>query len=291
MKTNRIQCKNKSCNYNEIPYNIEWNCYLCNNTFYNDVKIYNPIEVQEIKDIIKLTLLLKKKAHPTSVTCCENVDVLSQDFFHKKECKGLLYFGEYNTKIIIVCEKCKAINFLVKFIWTCPLCGIRFKDKSIMKNNPNNNENSQNNLSYKSRKNINIENSNEDKIGMKRTRNDKSCGRRNKETLISLLRRRSELSYEKDNENKKNENEPINKINRMKIENDSKTFNIKSIKSDDNKENDNLNTNTLKIIQLDFMDNDKNLKYNSYNRRELKKSSSESIPLNKKLKIIKIQMN
>ena len=47
MKTNRIQCKNKSCNYNEIPYNIEWNCYLCNNTFYNDVKIYNPIEVQE----------------------------------------------------------------------------------------------------------------------------------------------------------------------------------------------------------------------------------------------------
>ena len=279
MKSNRLQCKNKSCNYNEIPYNIEWNCYLCNNTFYSNVKVYNPIEVQEIKDIIKLTLLLKKKAHPTSISCCKDIDVETQDFFHKKECKGLLYFGEYNTKIIIVCEKCKAINFLVKFIWTCPLCGIRFKDKSIKKNNINNDEIKQNNLSYKSRKNKNFEKNNEDdkeNKGNNKTKNDKSYGRRNKETLISLLRKRNELSHEKDDDKKINDNEYSNKFNRKRIENDSKTFNIKSIKYDDNIDNINSSSNTLKIIQLDFMDDHKNLNYNSHNRREYKKSSSES---------------
>ena len=129
-KSNRLQCKNKSCNFNETPYNIEWNCNVCNKSFYSNVKIYNPVEVQQIKDIIKLSLLLKKKAHPTNVSCCKNIDVLTQNFYHKKECKGLLYFGEYNSKTIIVCEKCKAINFLAKFIWTCPLCGVRFRGNS-----------------------------------------------------------------------------------------------------------------------------------------------------------------
>ena len=90
MKSNRLQCKNKSCTYNEIPYNIEWNCYICNKSFYSNVKIYNPVEVQQIKDIIKLTLLLKKKAHPTKLSCCKNVDVLTQNFFHKNLIFALL---------------------------------------------------------------------------------------------------------------------------------------------------------------------------------------------------------
>ena len=51
------------------------------------------------------------------------------NFYHKKDCEGILYVGELNHKIIIVCEKCKAINFYERFIWTCPSCGVRFRDK------------------------------------------------------------------------------------------------------------------------------------------------------------------
>ena len=284
MKSNRLQCKNKSCNYNEIPDNIEWNCYICNKIFYSNVKIYNPVEVQQIKDIIKLTLLIKKKAHPNKISCCKNIDILTQNFFHKKECQGLLYFGEYNSKIIIVCEKCKAINFLMKFIWTCPICGIRFKDKSTFNNinegnrQINNNNNYNSNINDKEEKNkFDNENNNE----QKRMRSNKSYGRRNKETLITLLRRRSELSLEKDLHKKESEN----KIDRHMIENNSKTFNIRSIKYDENKENTNLNiinNNNLKTIKLISKDNDKDNdnisknNNNAYNRRELKKSLSES---------------
>ena len=281
MKSNRLQCKNKSCTYNEIPYNIEWNCYICNKSFYSNVKIYNPVEVQQIKDIIKLTLLLKKKAHPSKISCCKNVDVLTQNFFHKKECQGLLYFGEYNSKIIIVCEKCKAINFLVKFIWTCPICGIRFKDKNTFNNNIIEGNRQKISHDYNSNKNDKKEKNkfdNENNNEQKRMRSNKSYGRRNKETLISLLRRRSELSLEKD----LHKNESMNKIDRRLIENNSKTFNIRSIKYEENKENTNLNisnNNNLKTIKFNSKDNkenDKTSQNNIYNRRELKKSLSES---------------
>ena len=265
-KSNRLQCKNKSCNFNETPYNIEWNCYVCNKSFYSNVKIYNPVEVQQIKDVIKLSLILKKKAHPTNISCCKNIDVLTQNFFHKKECNGLLYFGEYNSKTIIVCEKCKAINFLAKFIWTCPLCGVRFRDKSSLNINNVGGINT-NYLSYKSRKKIKNEND-DNNDEEKRLRNNQSYGRRNRETLVSLLRKRNEHSLEKDKNINGNENDK--KIDGNKIENDSKTFNIKSIKYDENKEN--TNTNNLRIIQLDSIDTDKTSQY----KRGLKKSLSES---------------
>ena len=268
-KSNRLQCKNKSCNFNETPYNIEWNCNVCNKSFYSNVKIYNPVEVQQIKDIIKLSLLLKKKAHPTNISCCKNIDVLTQNFFHKKECKGLLYFGEYNSKTIIVCEKCKAINFLAKFIWTCPLCGVRFRGKSDLCSNNTEGFN-KNFLSYKSRKKIKSENNDDNNNEQKGLRSNQSYGRRNRETLVSLLRKRNEMSLEKDKNLNRNENG--NKIDRKIIEKDSKTFNIKSIKYDENKENTNTNTNNLKIIQLDSIDMDKTSQY----RRGLKKSLSES---------------
>ena len=51
------------------------------------------------------------------------------DFYHKKDCKGNLYLAEYNQKMIIVCSKCKAVNQYSKFIWTCPECGLHFRDK------------------------------------------------------------------------------------------------------------------------------------------------------------------
>ena len=66
-----------------------------------------------IKKIIQQTLLIKHKAHPSKVPCCK-LNIFFTDFNHKKDCDGVLYVGELNRKVIIVCEKCKAINFYNK---------------------------------------------------------------------------------------------------------------------------------------------------------------------------------
>ena len=270
MKLNKLQCKNKSCTYNETPYDMKWNCNICEESFYSNIKIYNPVEVQEIKDVINLTLLLKKRAHPKNISCCKNINVLNQNFFHKKDCQGLLFFGEYNSKIIIVCEKCKAINFLLKFIWTCPLCGKRFKDKNILNNN-NNEGIRQKLISYKSRiiqkeENNKNENNNENK----KLRYNKSLGRGNKETLSSLLRRKSDLSLDKKEKNVNMKTE----INMQMVENNPKTFNIKNLKFGDNK-NNTITDNNIKIIQLDSTKVDKTTNFNTINEHKLKKSLSE----------------
>ena len=262
MKLNRLQCHNKSCTYNEVPYNIQWTCNICNNNFYSNVKIYNPVEIQQVKDIIKLTLLLKKRAHPTKVTCCKNINVLTEDFFHKKECNGLLYFGEYNSKTIIVCDKCKAINFLVKFIWTCPLCGTRFKDKGVITNeeksrkflSPTTHENKKN-KSYK--KNILYENENNSnnykKYNNENRSNNSSC-RKNKETLSSLLKKRSVKNFiELNNKDNNLENNPylnnsisIPNFSKKEILNQNEKLNIIHIKENIKKNSTrNINNNTI----------------------------------------------
>ena len=183
----------------------------------------------------------------------------------------MLYFGQYNSKTIIICEKCKAINFLEKFIWTCPLCGVRFKDREDKSNIINNEMSNKRNERYKSPINdINEKNINQNK---EEKRKGISNGRKNKENLMILLRGNNELSVEK--EKILIGNESKNKINRSIIENNSKTFNIKNFKFDDNKENNNI-INNLKIIQLNSTDIDITSKYNQNKRKGLKKSSSES---------------
>ena len=250
MKSNRLQCHNKSCTYNETPYNIEWTCNICNKLFFSDVKVYNPVEIQQIKDTIKLTLLLKKRAHPTKVTCCKNINVLTELFFHKKECNGLLYFGEYNNKTIIVCDKCKAINFLLKFIWTCPICGTRFKDKGLVNNEEKINKflspvNNKRKISY--RKNIlyeneiNNENNDINNNNICHEKRSNNSSRKNKETLSSILKRKNlknindlnnnDKDYDNNLENNPNLNNSINANHNSKKElNNNEKTNIPQIR-------------------------------------------------------------
>ena len=249
MKLNKLQCHNKSCTYNVIPYNIEWTCNICNKIFHSNVKVYNPIEIQEIKDIINTTLLLKKRAHPTKVSCCKNINVLTEDFFHKKECKGLLYFGEYNSKTIIVCDKCKAINFLFKFIWTCPKCGTRFKDRGSLTNEEKTKNfvspNHGNKRKYNHKINILNENDNENhdenyKNNVKYNkefRNSNNISRKNKETLSSILKRKSAKNINElentNNTNNNNNSENVSNLNNSLTKNNNSKNEINNI---DNKE-------------------------------------------------------
>ena len=107
---------------------MDWKCNICSKSFKSEVIVYNKSEVNYIKKIISYGLLIKKRARPAKLPCCKNLDIRTATFYHKKECKGTIYFAKFHKKLIIICEKCKAVNNFSKFIWTCPECSLRFKD-------------------------------------------------------------------------------------------------------------------------------------------------------------------
>ena len=134
MKNNLLKCGNKNCNFcinlfTKKENKILFKCKICKINFFSNVKIYNPIEVFHFKDIIKKALLYKRKAFPGKLSCCNEIKEKKTDFYHKKDCRGNLYLAEYNQKMIIICSKCKAVNQYSKYIWTCPECGLHFRDK------------------------------------------------------------------------------------------------------------------------------------------------------------------
>ena len=133
-KSNVVKCLN--CRFISSPNNIEWNCNVCSQPFKSDVIIYNKCEVNFVKKIINYALLIKKKARPAKLPCCKNLDLKTTPFYHKKGCKGIIYFAEFHKRLIIICEKCKAVNNFGKFIWTCPQCYLRFKDIKWQENEP-----------------------------------------------------------------------------------------------------------------------------------------------------------
>ena len=125
---NKLQCTNERCKNNIIPEKTEWKCKTCSKYFTSDYKVYNPLEIRVLTDAINYSLCIKIKAKPNKLPCCTSIDLNTTDFYHSKKCEGLIYFGEYNQQKFIVCEKCKAINFHEKFIWTCPHCTCRFRE-------------------------------------------------------------------------------------------------------------------------------------------------------------------
>ena len=133
-KSNVVKCLN--CRFISSPNNMEWNCNICSQPFKSDVIIYNKCVVNYVKKIINYALLIKKKARPAKLPCCKNLDLKTTPFYHKKNCKGIIYFAEFHKKLIIICEKCKAVNNFGKFIWTCPQCFLRFKDIKWQENEP-----------------------------------------------------------------------------------------------------------------------------------------------------------
>ncbi len=129
LNTNYLICINKNCGFRAKPNSIIWNCGICKKEFKSNAKIFNPMEMQVIKRSIKLALLFKKKIYPNELPCCKINNIKELNFYHKDGCNGELYKGILNKKEIIVCSKCKAMNFSDKFYWTCPLCKTRFRNK------------------------------------------------------------------------------------------------------------------------------------------------------------------
>jgi uncharacterized C2H2 Zn-finger protein len=130
----------KKCNTKTAPKDTFWLCFVCKKQFSSNVKIYNPMEYKMIKKTIKEALLQKDYAKPEYTSCCAVDD--NKPYVHKKDCLGTLYVGEMDDRTVVVCEKCKMVNTLSKFIWTCPICKKRFRDSKdrfiTLNNSPGN---------------------------------------------------------------------------------------------------------------------------------------------------------
>ena len=123
--TNKLICKNKNCNFESKPNSIIWKCTFCSKDFRSKVKVYNPLEFQNMKKALNNALTMKIKANSKILPCCKK-DTTNLTFYHKEECKGILYKGFLNGKEILVCKNCHAMNFIDKFNWICPLCAKKF---------------------------------------------------------------------------------------------------------------------------------------------------------------------
>ena len=157
MKNGNLTCLNKKCGFVSKPSSILWICSFCQEEFKSNAIPYNPLYIQVVRKAIKQTLLLKHRAHPNKMPCCK-LNVFFTEFFHKKTCKGILYEGELNDNMIVVCDKCQAINLYERFIWTCPQCLQKFKDKDENNDNINiNNSKKKNNINCSIEKKSTIE--------------------------------------------------------------------------------------------------------------------------------------
>ena len=144
IKSNKLQCLNKKCNFISNTENYTSYCKICNQKFKTNIIIYNPIEKNNLIDIIKESITLKRIARPKNIPCCPDFNEKLENllFYHKKDCKGILLFGEIFKKLVIICEKCHAINFYHNYKWICPNCGKGFREnlcdeneeKNIIKN-------------------------------------------------------------------------------------------------------------------------------------------------------------
>ena len=220
----KIKCL--KCNYImdiSAKNEFNWQCPKCNKYFKSNIKYYNPSENLILTKILKKALLLKIKAKPQFINCCK-IDINSTPFFHKKECKGLLYLCNVenyflkNKKWAIVCEKCQAINNCKNFIWTCPKCGKRIRETNddydnINKSNKKEYEIIYNNINETNKKENIINSAGKDNI------NNNSNMNYNNNTQNNLNRRyisehRLKQSYSqlaiKENSDNKNKEKDLN---------------------------------------------------------------------------------
>ena len=128
MKNGLLTCLNKECGFISKPNRILWTCCTCKKDFKSGAIPYNPLDIQVTKKLILQTILLRHKAHPKKMICGCKLNVFFTEFNHSRNCDGILYESELDDNTIIVCEKCKMITYIDRFIWTCPKCKKKFKN-------------------------------------------------------------------------------------------------------------------------------------------------------------------
>ena len=226
MQTGMLECINNSCKFTSKQENILWTCSVDKADFKSKAKVYNPLEVEIARKIINQILIIKHRAHPNKLGCNCKLNIFFTEFLHKKDCNGVLYYGEYNNKIIIVCGKCKAVNFYERFIWTCPKCGTRFRDKKgkMTKENPLLKSQNEERLSRRTKTYGTDESDLKDNVRKKNLEAYASPSKKKristqKETLNDLIEKRKSVRKEDDNDMNKSSILFRNKTNNFNNDN------------------------------------------------------------------------
>ena len=226
MQTGMLECINNSCKFTSKQENILWTCSVDKADFKSKAKVYNPLEVELARKIINQILIIKHRAHPNRLGCNCKLNIFFTEFLHKKDCNGVLYYGEYNNKIIIVCGKCKAVNFYERFIWTCPKCGTRFRDKrgKMTKENPLLKSQNEERLSRRTKTYGTDESDLKDNVRKKNLEAYASPSKRKrisnqKETLNDLIQKRKSVEKEEENDMNKSSILFRNKTNNFNNDN------------------------------------------------------------------------
>ena len=278
MKTGMLNCINPKCKFISEPHKILWTCNICKTDFRSDAIVYNPLDKDIIQNAIKQTLLLKHRAHPDKMPCCK-LNIFFTEFYHKKSCRGILYLGEINDKLIVVCEKCKAINYYERFIWTCPKCKSKFRalneDASKLTNNAYEQDNYNSNNIYldindkkdksyrrgmiEKEKKDNKEISNKDKIIDRNDISDNKTKNRYKDDDVQKILRKSSLKAVIDSPLKKRS---ILKNNKNSSQGFRRHFRIKTqpinFSTPDEGKNNNTNESSSNQIQIQNENNNSN---------------------------------
>ena len=133
IKTNKLICQNKRCNFISNPEYIIWKCSKCSKEFNSEVKPFNPYEYRIYKQELFYIILNKNRAKPQKIIKCLNcsrvIDGNNKIIYHDEKCKGELYSGKIFDNNIVVCSKCLYSNYLEDYIWTCPFCNKKISDK------------------------------------------------------------------------------------------------------------------------------------------------------------------
>ena len=130
LKENKLYCP--KCQFSSDPTMILWTCVICSQEFTTNAKIYNPYEYKPISIAIKNSIFNKEVAIPEYCPCKGHKSI---NYTHKKDCNGKLFITYLHERKMVICEKCKAMTKYNKFIWCCPICGIKFRDDGSQNEN------------------------------------------------------------------------------------------------------------------------------------------------------------
>ena len=270
LATKTLVCLNKKCNFSSKPESIVWTCNTCSQEFRSPAKIYNPLEFQILKKSINYALLKQIKASPRELPCHCTKHLSKLIFFHKEECKGELYKGMLIDRPMIVCSKCKAINFEEKFTWTCPICNIKFHLHRVIGCKPFSKKKYIINKSFnRSLKNLNIKGKKLDKDSL----------------VNNLLSSSVSLLYKKDFTPNKTLNNS-NKSSHSKLPPSEDMNNISTFNTNNN-DNLTINEKFFKKIELNKMKKSKN----NENEYENENESNKIYDYKKKCWIINLKKN
>ena len=241
IKTNKLICENKKCNFTSDPEYIIWKCSKCLKEFNSQVKPFNPYEYRIYKQ--ELYYIILNKAKPNIIikclNCSKNINANNKIIYHSEKCKGELYSGKIFELNIIVCSKCLYSNYLDEFTWTCPFCNKKIKDKDEDKEIED--------MNIKLKMNNNSDNND----------NSLSFSKKFFSQRLSYNKIRTMRNYFK------KENEAVrNNINKFNNKNKIKNLNIKTMKISSNNIRYNTIRNTNGVGTFKTLEKDKNIWFN-----------------------------